>query len=383
MIKSRKLLKSHVQMVLIMCVAFALSLLAIPVLSGDAHAQTVRAPGAHNPDGPQIGPDLRGGNVPGRTLGNSSEAEMWRAIRKGVKGTVSIPDKKAALLVQSEGDTFRAIRNGPISRYGAWGMAVTIGLLALYLLVHGRIRIEKGPSGKTIVRFGGIERLGHWLIAITFIILGLTGLNMLYGRQILLPLLGPETFSSITAFGKLTHDYTAFAFMVGLVWITVVWIRHNFPNVYDIIWLAKGGGFFGKGVHVPARKFNAGQKIIFWLVVLSGISLSLSGLALLFPFEYPLFAKTFGLLNQIGFNFNTDLQPVHEMQLAHMWHGIVALVMVVVIIAHIYIGTVGMEGAIGAMVSGKVDENWAREHHNLWVEEMEKEQSTSAPQAAE
>jgi formate dehydrogenase subunit gamma len=134
------------------------------------------------------------------------------------------------------------------------------------------------------------------------------------------------------------------------------------------VWLAKGGGLFVKGSHPPAWKFNAGQKILFWLVMLGGLSLSLSGLALMFPFQTALFAKTFALVNMLGFKLPTDLTPIQEMQYATSWHGIVALGLIVVVIGHIYIGTLGMQGAFSAMGSGQVDVNWAKEHHSLWAE---------------
>ncbi|MGI9570147.1 MAG: formate dehydrogenase subunit gamma, partial [Desulfobulbia bacterium] len=176
-------------------------------------------------------------------------------------------------------------------------------------------------------------------------------------------------FATMTFYGKWIHDHVAFAFMLSLVLILVVWIRHNFPNRHDFIWLLKGGGLFMKGSHPPARKFNAGQKILFWLVILGGASLSLSGIALLFPFQTSLFAKTFEFLNIFGLNLPTDLTPVAEMQLATLWHSVVALVLICVVVAHIYIGTLGMEGAFDAMGSGEVDQNWAKEHHSVWCAE--------------
>ncbi len=190
------------------------------------------------------------------------------------------------------------------------------------------------------------------------------------GAAVVLPLLGKENFALITDWGKWLHNYVAFAFMAGLVLTFVMWVIHNMPSWRDIVWLAKGGGMFVKGVHPPAWKFNAGQKILFWLVMLGGLSISLSGLAMLFPFQWSMFAKTFAFLNSFGFNLPTTLSPVEEMQFATTWHGIVALFLTCVIIAHIYIGTVGMEGAFDAMGSGQVDVNWAKEHHSLWAEEV-------------
>ncbi|MCT8971094.1 formate dehydrogenase subunit gamma [Microbaculum marinisediminis] len=332
----------------------------------------------------QLRENPTGGQVPGNTLGGTSDTEFWRAIRGGAQGTVSIPDKNAGTLVQSEGETWRALRNGPLSTWGAWGLLGMIVLLALFFLIRGRIRIEHGWAGRTIVRFGEFERMGHWLLAVSFIILGLTGLNVLYGRYVLLPVIGPEAFGALTHWGKLAHNYVAFAFMLGLAYIFVMWVANNIPNRYDVIWLLKGGGLFSKHSHPPAKKFNAGQKILFWLVILGGVSISLSGIALMFPFQTSLFAKTFAFLNVFGAGLPTDLTALQEMQLAQLWHAIMALVLIIAILGHIYIGTIGMEGAFDAMGSGDVDLNWAKEHHSIWVEELEAaERSRTGGAAAE
>ncbi len=318
------------------------------------------------------------GMVPGESLGNRSNAELWRSVRQGVIGKVSIQDQKAGQLVQSYGELWRSVKNGPIARYGVWALLISIGVIALFFLLRGRIRVDHGMSGVTMTRFGNIERTGHWLLAVSFLILAVTGLNISYGKYIFPAIIGKENFAFITFYGKWIHDHVAFAFMVALVLILIVWIKHNFPNRYDIIWLLKGGGMFLKGSHPPARKFNAGQKILFWLIILGGASLSLSGIALLFPFQTALFTKTFAFLNIFGLNLPTDLTPLAEMQLATLWHSVVALVLICIVIAHIYIGTLGMEGAFDAMGSGEVDENWAREHHSVWyAEEMEKRKQDS------
>ncbi len=335
--------------------------LVLPAASPSAQEQganpNVRPPvGATAPEGASERP----GNY---------DAELWRKLRGGLQGGVSIPDKKAGQLVQSQGEAWRNLRNGPLALYGAWGMAGILVLLALFFLVRGRIRVEHGLSGTTMTRFTGTERMGHWLMAVSFIILALTGLNLLYGRYVLLPVVGKETFAGLTHWGKLAHNYVAFGFMAGLLLAFLLWVRQNLPNRYDFIWLLKGGGMFTRGVHPPARKFNAGQKILFWLVVLGGLSISLSGISLLFPFETAMFAKTFAALNTVGFNLPTKVTPTEEMQYAATWHAIVALFLICVIIAHIYIGTLGMQGAFSAMGSGEVDVNWAKEHHSVWAQE--------------
>jgi formate dehydrogenase subunit gamma len=309
--------------------------------------------------------------APDAAAAPESNSDIWRDIRSGVQGYVSIPDKQAGVLIQSGGESWRNFRNGPMSVWGGWAMLGTIAALALFFALRGRIRIEHGPSGERVERFNLAERFAHWLTAVSFIVLALTGLNILYGRYVLKPIIGPEGFAWITQMGKFAHNYIAFAFMLGLLLIFVMWVLHNIPNRQDLTWLAKGGGMFRKGVHPPARKFNAGQKLLFWAVILGGLSLSLSGIALMWPFEFSFFSHTFSFLNIFGVGLPADLTPMEEMQLSQAWHGIVALLMVAVIIAHIYIGSLGMEGAFDAMGSGMVDKNWAREHHNLWAAEIE------------
>ncbi len=312
----------------------------------------------------------QGGNVPGQAMGNRSDAEIWRLIRRGAQGDVSMPDRNAGIMIQSEGESWRAVRNGPLSIFGGWMLLAVLIVLALFFFLRGRIRIEGGFSGRTVERFNGVERFAHWMTATSFCVLGLTGLNTLYGRYVIKPWLGPEAFSTLSIWSKYTHNFIAFAFMVGLVMILVLWVRQNILNRHDLIWLAKGGGMFSKHVHPPAKKFNAGQKILFWLVILAGTSISFTGIVLLFPFEFAVFSWSFGIANVFGFDLPTGLSPIAEMQLSQLWHAILSLVLIAVIIAHIYIGWIGMEGAFDAMGSGQVDENWAREHHNLWAAEI-------------
>ncbi len=315
------------------------------------------------------------GNVPGGTLGVQSDGAFWGRVRNGAEGNVSIMDKKAGRLIQSEGDWWRNFRNGTVSMYGVWVLLGIIILLAVFFLVRGRIKISKGRSGQTITRFKFIERVGHWTLAVSFIILGFTGLNVLYGKYVVVPVIGADAFGALSQLGKWLHNFVGFAFMVGLVMVFVMWVLHNLPSRTDLIWLSRGGGLFSKNSHPPAKKFNAGQKFVFWAVILCGVSLSLLGLSLMFPFEIPLFAVTFGVLNSIGFDLPANLGPLQEMQLTQLWHAIVSLVLIVVVIAHIYIGSIGMEGAFDAVNSGEVDLNWAKDHHSIWVEEMKEQEA--------
>ncbi|MEP0522224.1 MAG: formate dehydrogenase subunit gamma [Hyphomicrobiales bacterium] len=322
------------------------------------------------------------------TRGAASDADIYRQLRFGT-GNVHVSTGKQvdAILIQDGGMRWLEWREGPLAKYGSYALGGMIVLLAIFYLLRGRIKVEHGLSGVLIQRFSAIERFGHWLLAISFILLALTGLWTLFGRLYLIDIVGKETFSSITLAGKWVHNNVAWAFMAGLTIVFVQWVFQNIPNRHDIVWLLKGGGIFVKGVHPPSKKFNAGQKIIFWSVIILGVSLSASGLSLLFPFEFPMFAKTFAVINEwapmVGqqTSLPTELQPHQEMQYAQLWHSIVAFAMIVIILAHIYIGSIGMQGAFAAMGSGKVDKNWAKEHHDLWVKKVEAEEQKKASQS--
>lgn len=355
--------------------------------SDPVQAQSFRS----TPSGTAPPPDVaaRQGGVPGSSdpeaiPGNAGpsvpRADMWRQVRQGIAGRVSIADKKAGVLVQSEGENFRIVQNGPLPVWGGWLMLAMIVALALFFAVRGRIRIEGGESGHTIQRFNLLERFMHWLTAVSFIVLALTGLNILYGRYVLKPIMGASAFATMTQWGKYTHDYIAFAFMLGLVLMFVLWLRYNLPTKADLQWLMQGGGLFSKkGTHAPAHKFNAGQKLLFWIIIIGGFSISFSGVCLLWPFELHPFGPTFQLLNVFGLGLPTELTTLQETQLALVWHAAVGLILIALILAHIYIGTLGMEGAFRSMTDGLVDENWAAEHHALWLARVKDDSPAAHP----
>ena len=324
-------------------------------------------------------------------MGFVSDAEVFRQLRYN-KADINVSSKSAAseILVQDSGMNWLNLREGPLQKYGALSLIGMIGLLAFFFLIRGRIPVENGFSGITIERFKPVERFAHWLLASSFILLGLTGLLTLFGRNFLIPLIGHETFSVLALGSKWIHNNVSWAFMASLVVIFVFWVVHNIPTRLDIKWILKGGGMFSSHSHPSAKKFNAGQKIIFWVVILLGTSVSASGLSLLFPFEFPMFAATFAKINTLGIpsllgmeNLPTNLLPHEEMQLSQVWHTIVAFVMMAVIIAHIYIGSVGMVGAYDAMGSGQVDVNWAKQHHDLWEEKVNSGNSDTGKKSAE
>jgi formate dehydrogenase subunit gamma len=265
-----------------------------------------------------------------------------------IQGRIDIPDVKASVLIQPAGRTWDYFHEVLLHWGGAIVIVGTVALLALAYLIIGRIRIAAGRSGQKILRFKAFERFSHWLTATSFVILGLTGLNITFGKILLLPLVGPETFSDISQIAKYLHNFTSFAFVSGLVLITVIFFRDNLLAWVDVEWVKQGGGFI-KSKHAPAGRFNLGEKMVYWLSVGAGVAVSASGFVLLFPF------------------YGTNIA---DMQLAQVAHAVIAILFIALILAHIYIGTLGMEGAFEAMGTGEVDLNWAREHHDRWLAEQ-------------
>lgn len=292
----------------------------------------------------------------------ADELEVLKALQGGrVEGRITIPDQQAASLIQPAGRSWRDFHNVTLAWVGGVAVLGMLTILVVFRLSKGRIPIEGGASGRTIQRFNLLERANHWMVASCFIILALSGLNLTFGRHVLLPLVGPEAFTAISQWGKYAHNFLAFPFTLGLVVMLLVWVKDNIPNRRDVAWLAQGGGLVGSA-HPDAERFNAGQKGVFWITILGGAVVAASGYLLIFPF------------------FFTDIAG---MQLSHIIHSTVSVVMIAVMLAHIYIGSVGMEGASDAMTTGQVDLNWAKQHHNLWVEkELAKGRGAEPPAAA-
>ena len=291
-----------------------------------------------------------------------TEDSLFEALGTApVAGRTTIPDAQAGTLINDANKGWAALQGHTLHTLSIVAVVGMVAILALFYLMRGKIRIDSGFAGRTIQRFNSIERFAHWTLASTFIILALTGLNLIIGKSVILPLFGEAAFGTLSTWGKIAHNYLAWPFMVSLVLIVLLWIIHNVPNKVDLEWIKQGGGLLKKGVHPPARKFNAGQKLIFWSVVLGGAALSYTGIMLLFPGEAGTAA---------------------DWQFYQTIHALVAAALSAIVIAHIYIGSVGMEGAFDAMGSGEVDENWAKEHHSLWVEEVKSTQERNTKQVA-
>jgi formate dehydrogenase subunit gamma len=303
----------------------------------------------------KIGPD----GAPNPTASVTSERDLLKQVPR-VEGRIDIPDTKAAVLIQPAGRTWDYFHEILLHWGGAIVILGTIAMLGLAYLIMGRIRISAGRSGKKILRFKSYERFSHWLTAVSFVILGLTGLNITFGKIVLLPLIGPDAFSDVSQAAKYLHNFTSFSFVAGLLLIIVIFFKDNIPEKVDLEWLKQGGGFI-KNKHAPAGRFNPGEKAVYWLSLLAGIAVSVSGFLLLFPF------------------YGTNIA---DMQIAQVVHAVVAVLFVALILAHIYIGTLGMEGAFEAMGSGEVDLNWAKEHHDQWLaRQLASEERRARPSA--
>jgi formate dehydrogenase subunit gamma len=274
------------------------------------------------------------------------EQQLLQQLRR-IQGLGTIPDTKSYVIEQPMGREWRRFHEVWLHWIGAIAVLGMLVLLTIFYLVRGRVRIESGRSGINIVRFSAFERFVHWMTATCFVILALSGLNLTFGKDILLPLMGPGAFSAWSLAAKYAHNFISFPFVLGVILIFFMWLGGNIPNKVDVAWFKRGGGMVGRD-QPPAYRFNGGQKGVYWIVVLGGTAVAVSGYVLMFPF------------------YGTTIA---DMQLAQVVHGVIAVLFIAAILAHIYIGTIGMEGAFEAMGKGTVDLKWAEEHHSLWLEE--------------
>jgi formate dehydrogenase subunit gamma len=280
-----------------------------------------------------------------------NNAPVWRDVRKeGQEHYTSVKGRETGVLVQSAGDTWRRIRNGPVTFYGGWLVVIVCLIIAALYFGKGPIKLHDRPTGRMIPRFTSMEQVVHWCTAISFVVLGLSGLIMLFGKFVLLPVIGYTLFAWLTALAKNLHNFVGPFFIVSVVVMVFMWLRDNLPRVYDFQWFGKAYGFFMRGEHIPSGRFNAGEKGWFWIgVVALSVVVSYTGVILLFP------------------NFD---QTRATMQEAWIWHASAALLYIAMSLGHIYMGTIGVEGAYGNMRTGYTDDTWAREHHSIWHDEV-------------
>lgn len=283
-------------------------------------------------------------------------ANYWRAVREGDVGYSAVRGQETGVLIQ-DGQNWRQIRNGYVANYGGWAMLIVLIAIAMFLLIRGRITIEGGRSGVKVKRWNGFERFVHWTTATLFFILTVTGLSMLFGRAVLIPLMGPKGFAAWADLAISSHNFLGPWFAGFVVVMIAMWIRHNIPNATDWQWFKAGGGMFGKS-HPDSGFLNGGEKVWFWFICTVGLAVIASGLVMDFP--------NWGFTRQ-------------QMQLSNLVHAVGAITWICLWFGHAYIGSVGTEGALEGMTTGYVDERWAEQHHNLWLAEKRAEAGATSP----
>lgn len=283
-------------------------------------------------------------------------ANFWRGVREGAPGyTAASGPFTTNVFIQSGGQDFRRIRNGPVASATPWVFAGIVLAIALFHFLVGPQRVEGPPTQRMIKRWSLGERVMHWYVAVLFIVLGITGLSLLLGRAVLLPVVGLPAFSAYAAFSKLLHNYLGPFFMAGVIVEVVVWVRYNLFTREDLGWLARAGGMFG-GEHPHAGRANAGEKIWFWFIATAGlIGVCVTGLIL----DFPNFGQTRG-----------------TMQVAQILHATLAVIWIAIALGHIYLGVWGTPGALQGMTHGYVTEAWMKRHHDRWYERMQREGRT-------
>lgn len=280
-----------------------------------------------------------------------NNAPVWRDVRGGDNPyqTTQVRGIESAVLVQPAGETWRQLRNGPITVYGGWLIVAMMIIIGVFYSIKGAIKLHGQPTGRKLLRFGPWDRMVHWGAAISFVLLAVTGIVILFGKHILLPIIGYTLFAWLAIAAKNIHNFVGPVFAFCTILMFVTFVKDNLPKAHDFQWFAKAGGLFS-GEHVPSSRFNAGEKSWFWIgVTLLGVVVSVTGFVLNFP------------------NFE---QGRELMQQANVIHAIAAVVFMVLALGHIYMGTLGVEGAYESMRTGYVDEAWAKEHHEIWYQEV-------------
>ena len=281
---------------------------------------------------------------------------VWKEVRSGEPQNTSLPGRETNVLIQPMGQTWRAARV-PVATVGGFVFVLALLAIAALYVLRGPIKTSGAPTGRMIERFTLVERSVHWGVAITFVALAVTGLVVTFGKSVLLPIIGYTLFSWLATLSKTVHNFVGPVLVVLLPIMIVLFLRENLFRAHDFAWLKKAGGMLS-GEHVPAGKANAGQKILFWVMVVAlGLTLCVTGLILDFP------------------NFNQTRQT---MQLANMVHLVAGIGATILLAGHIYLGTIGMKGALDAMRTGYVDETWAKEHHLYWYNEVKAGKGGSA-----
>jgi len=200
-------------------------------------------------------------------------------------------------------------------------------------------------TGKEIQRFTLRERVVHWVVALSFMFLMLTGLAFFSPKLFWLSsLFGGGQFS------RILHPWVGVFFVVVFLALGVPWLRDMIVKPWDWEWMAHWRDYLThrEDTLPAAGRFNAGQKALFWTQTVSGLLLLLSGIPLWFPMSFPAGLRGLSLL----------------------LHEAAALAAIVAFIAHIYMALFQVQGALKGMTRGVVTRGWARVHHGRWFREV-------------
>ena len=158
-----------------------------------------------------------------------------------IRGLGKIPDTKSYTLEQPAGRDWRHFHEVTLRWIGGVAILGMLAVLVVFYLLRGMVRLESGRAGRGIVRFNAFERFVHWMTAVCFVILALSGLNITFGRPLLLQMMQPESFTAFSEWAKYAHNYLSFPFTLGVVLIFLMWIGGNIPTRVDLEWLKRGG----------------------------------------------------------------------------------------------------------------------------------------------
>jgi len=274
---------------------------------------------------------------------------FWLGAESGRVGVTQAQNVDAGVLINTGGEIWRRLHEGPFPFWGAIWLAGVPGAILAFWLVFGPLKLHGPESGRLIRRFAAWERALHWATAICFIILAVTGFTLFFGKYYVEALLTYPVYSWVAKAAVSLHNFAAPVFTVAMVSLFLGFVKRNLWRTYDWQWLRRFGGLVGAG-EPPSGFFNAGEKLWFWLgVTVLGLVMVCSGAVLLLPV----------------YNQTRDVLAV-----ADIVHLSGALLFVAAAFGHIYMGTLGMRGAYRSMREGVVDETWAKEHHPYWYDDL-------------
>lgn len=202
-------------------------------------------------------------------------------------------------------------------------------------------------GNRLIVRYTANERSNHWITAITFVLLALSGLAMFHpAMSWLYFVLGGGQWT------RILHPFVGVVMFLSFLVLTLRFWHHNYLDKNDVQWLKQPRDVFGNHEeNLPeVGRYNAGQKLLFFVMVACLFLLLASGIVI--------------WRRYFSFYF-----PIGIIRLASVVHAVAAFVLIVGIIVHIY-AAIWVKGSVGAMTRGTVTYGWARKHHPRWFREI-------------